>query len=177
MTDTSEQKTLNAVYGALAAMTVLSFVPHMTVATIALLLFIIIFIALYVVKSKAHKDGVVENHMIYLIRTLWIVQLIAVITLTVACIYLLPLFDSSALEPCTNKVANMAMSDPNINYQAMSDEIQPCMDQMMADNRTALLNATLIAGIPVLLYLLFRLFKGGSRALKGYRVANPKGWF
>lgn len=177
MTTASEQKTLNGAYGALAAVTILTLVPVMSMAVIAILLFLTVFIALYIIRSRAKEDSVVQNHMTYLIRTIWIVQLIGVVTITIATIYLLPLFDSSALQPCTDRVTNMVLDNPDMDYATLSDELQPCMDQMVADNHDILLKSTLIAGGPIILYLLYRLFKGGSRALKGYRIANPKSWF
>lgn len=177
MTDISEQKTLNMVYGALAAVTVLTLVPVMSVAVIALLLFIVVFIALYVVKAKAKADGVVENHMIYLIRTIWISSLWAVVTITLASLYLLPNYDPAALESCTNTVLDMAVASSTPDTAAMSAAMQPCMETFMEENKGVFLIASLIGAGPLLLYFVYRLFKGGSRAVKGYRLANPKAWF
>lgn len=177
MTTASEQKTLNGAYGALAAVTILTLVPIMSVAVIAILLFIMVFISLYIIRARAKEDSVVQNHMTFLIRTIWIVQFFGIITITLASLYLLPAFDSSALQPCTDRVTNMIFDNPDMDFKTMSDELQPCMDQMMEDNHDILIKSTLISGGPIILYLLFRLYKGGSRAVKGYRIANPKSWF
>lgn len=165
------------VYGALAAMTVLTLVPIMSVAVVALVLFLLIFISLYIIRSKAETDSLVQNHMIYLIRTIWISSLWSLVTMTLASLYLLPKYNDEALQPCVNDVMGVALDNPGANTKDMSDAMQPCMDDFMSDNHDTFMTAALIGGGPVLLYFLFRLFKGGARAVKGYRLANPKGWF
>ncbi|MEM6603861.1 MAG: hypothetical protein AAF621_07405, partial [Pseudomonadota bacterium] len=168
---------LNTVYGALAAVTVLTFIPMLSMAVAALALFLLIFIGLYVVKGKTQKDSVVENHMIFLIRTIWITSLFSIITMTAATIYLLPNYNPDALLPCGDSMMGILSSNPEASMAVLSDALQPCMDQFVSDNQTVLINATIIGAGPIIIYFLYRLFKGGSRAIKGYRLANPKGWF
>lgn len=177
MSNDKETKTLNTVYGMLIALTVLSFVPNMTLATIVLLAFIVYLIALYVIKSKAEDDGLLENHCAFLIKTIWVTSLFSLLTLTAALIYLLPIYDPSALNSCNANLFNALTTNPNVGMADLQTMLQPCMDQFMSDNNTVFMTAALIAGGPIVIYFIYRLYKGGSRAFKGYRVANPKAWF
>jgi len=54
---------------------------------------------------------------------------------------------------------------------------EPCLGNFIDENKVLLINTTVIAGGPIVLYMAFRMIKGLMRAHKGYRLANPKDWF
>ena len=66
-----------------------------------------------------------------------------------------------------------------VSYKGQNYKIagRACMDQFMEENRAVFYKAGAIAIVPVVLYLLYRLSKGLSRASRGYRVADVKSWF
>jgi hypothetical protein len=55
--------------------------------------------------------------------------------------------------------------------------VQPCIHGFIETNKTLLIHAVIIAGGPVLIYMGYRFYKGLSRALKGYMLAENKNWF
>ena len=55
--------------------------------------------------------------------------------------------------------------------------VEPCVGIFIDSNKTLLMNSVLIAGGPLILYMAYRMVKGLTRAMKGYRLTNSKTWF
>lgn len=176
MKHTKEIKAINNVYALLCVSLVLGFLPLMEAAFLALLMFTVALIAAYVLRSKATENSLCENHMTYIIRTIWIASLFAVITIALASLYLLPNYDDAALTICVNQVVN-SMGSGMTNPAALENHLQPCMDQFISDNKVVFITSTIIAAAPVVIYLGYRMAKGISRAAKGHRIGDVKNWF
>lgn len=167
-----EQKTVSGVYAAVTAVFILTFVPMISAAVIALVAFLAVFFALYFVKGRAEADSLCENHMVYLIRTFWIAGLVGAVSITLASFYLLPNMDQTLLQPCLQGIVNSGATDG----AAMQRLLQPCVDEFVSANKGVLLTGAIIGALPLTAYFAWRLFKGLTRALKGYRMPNPKSW-
>lgn len=166
-----EQKNILRLYAASCVMIVFSFIPTITAALTTLLLFTFVLIAAYVMRRKSEEHSLTENHTTYIIRTIWISGLIAVLSLTAGSFYMLGHIDQNPLNGCANTI--LGMSDPN----AMLAVMQPCIDEFVALNKQVLMISGAIVAAPVLLYLILRYARGLPRAIRGYRIAHEKGWF
>ena len=162
MSENKAQKKVTQIYAVLVAALVLNFAPMHILQIFGSILFIAAFIALYIYRANSEKDDLVHNHMTFLIRTVWIASLLLGIGILAAA----ALADHSSLENMMNDVMQTGIMPSHV-------EMQSLMLDYMRDNIGVLF---LTLG-PSLIYIIYRVGKGLTRALKGYRMPNPKGWF
>ncbi len=173
MPQSKEQKTITNIYALFTVSLCMTFLPMMTAAVLAFLMFTGTWIAAYVLRKKHGEDSLISNHMTYIIRTMWITALFGSITTTIACVYILGVYDPSAINACAQSILGTGGQD----MAAMEAAVQPCMDEFLATNMAVFMKGTMIAGAPLVIYLGFRLTKGVTRAVKGHRLGNIKSWF
>ena len=166
----TETKTITHVYAVLTVSLLMSFVPMVGAAALAMILFIGVWIAAYVLRRKTSHDSLLADHMTYIIRTIWITGLFALITTSIASAYILNVYDPSALLGCTGNVSTTDMA-------ALKAAVQPCVDAFVSVNMPYFVKGTIIAGGPLVVYMAYRLAKGLSRATKGHRIGDVKSWF
>lgn len=166
-----EQKTVIRVYAAFTASIFLGVVPHPLFAAMTAILFAGTLGAAYRIRRRAAANGLAENHMTYLIRTTWIMTALAAAAMLAAAGYFLMSYDDSALYRCADLIRGEAKAG-----DSQADMIGLCANDFVDDNMRTLLVAGLIGGAPVVAYLVYRLFRGLERALKGYRIARVKSW-
>lgn len=173
-----EQTYVIWLYGAIWAAAILICIPSITFSIVASILFIVLLIAAYIMRTKADEGSLSYNHSSYIIRTLWFsIFILPAITMILASIYMLPNIDDSSILPCAQPLADHIIANPeDDSITKLYGFIKPCIRNFLFDNRQTFLIATLIAALPILAYLIYRLSKGTERALKGYRVANAKSW-
>ncbi len=163
-------KIVTNVYAALTVSLLLSFIPVAGAALLATILFLGVWITSYVLRARADQNSLTENHMTFIIRTIWIAGLFSLFTIGAASAYLLSLYDPSPLYQCTG---NLNSTDT----AALIAAVQPCVDRFVQANMMVFINATLIAAGPLVIYLGYRLFKGLARGIKGHRIGDTKSWF
>lgn len=176
MPQNKEQKAINNIYALLCVSLLMGFIPIMTAALLALLMFTGALIGAYVIRSKADEHSLAANHMTFIIRTIWIASLFALISTAIASAYLLPNYDNSMLMACADQVVQnlgSGMTDPVL----LEEKLKPCMDDFMQANKSVFIIATIIAATPIVVYMGYRLAKGLSRAVKGHRIGDVKAWF
>lgn len=165
-------------YAAFGVSLALTLVPHGIVALVAFLFMLGVLIAAYMKRGKTNSESLLENHCTFIIRTIWIGSFLSAILMSISAFIMMADINYAALEPC---IMNMASKGEayimNAGITEMSEVAAPCLDAFIADNFQTIAQAALITIIPTLLYFIFRYVKGLSRAIKGYRVANPKNWF
>ncbi len=173
------QRRIFNLYALFGAALLLGFLPNITAAFLSLLFFIILLVYAYAVRSGAQEDSLLDNHSTFVIRTIWIASLFMIVTTIIGSLYLVANIDYASFDPCAQSAASTlnVESIESSNLNAVYGFMAPCMDGFIADNFPKLIISLIIAaGIPVL-YTLYRFFKGVARAVKGYRLADPKGWF
>ncbi len=176
-TNNQEHNKVTQLYGAFGASLVLMLVPSVMVALAALLLFLGVLIAAYIIRSGAEKGSLCENHATFIIRTIWIGSFFSAITLSIACTYMVENIDNNPMLACAESIlANAQTLMMSNDFMALANLVSPCMDNFLAANNQVLMISMAIAALPILLYFILRFSRGISRALKGYRVSNPKSW-
>jgi len=178
MTEQPEgQKYILNLYAAFGVSLILSVLPYMSAAILSLVFFLGVLVGSYAVRKKVDEHSLAENHATYIIRTLWISAFISLVTTGLATAYMLGGIDYSTFQPCANKLANNGVEwMENASMMAVYTLMQPCLDNFLGSNKTLLTNAVIIAGGPIVVYMAYRMVKGLSRAMKGYRLSNPKSW-
>lgn len=159
-----EIKRIQQIYAALIAAFALVFVPLSLIQIISGLVFAVVFATLYLLRKISSHESLSDNHATYLIRTIWIGGTMMALGTVLSAIYLV-----SFLEP-----------QDYIELSALSVfEISRIDIHTIYEDRYAgrIMTARLLSLAPASLYLAYRFAKGGARAVKGYRVANPLGWF
>ncbi len=177
MTEQKLSKKLIAPYVFLALATLFSLIPTLAGVYLSLFTFVTAIILAYVFRAETDSpDELIHNHMTYIIRTMWIVGLFSLFTLAAASAYMIPHLDFSAMDSCT-RAATETLNPENPDYQAANALMEPCMNDFIAGNKGTFTIAIAIGGGPLILYLLMRLFKGLSSAVKGSRIEKVKSWF
>lgn len=176
----ANQKKIVRLYGAFGAGLVFSMVPLWSAAIVSATLIAGVLIMAYVVRTDTEHGSLSENHMTFIIRTIWIGSLFALITTAAASLYFFKTLDNAPLQPCADAILSLAsgMTEPAAmeriidNFMAM-----PCWANYWQKNIMIFITGGVIAAGPILIYFAIRYIRGLTRAMKGYRVANPKAWF
>jgi uncharacterized membrane protein len=151
---------------------ILGFVPSPAFVIVALILFCIVPPLAGRIRRHANPESLVANHMTYLIRTVWIFTLLALVTVIAATIYVLSVYDPGPLQSCIATITAATQAGQNPDPQML----EPCIGNFALANKTTFAIGGLVAGLPAVLYLVYRLARGISRAQKGYRIDNVKNW-
>ncbi len=173
-----EQKRVVNLYGLFGAALVLSIFPYMIAVVLSTVFFAGLLFMAYSMRRGAEIESLHENHATYIIRTLWITALFSLFSMAAASVYLLSGIDYAAFMPCTDQIA--AMGVEKLEAAGVKDLypiIDPCVESFIAQNHNLLMNCTVIAAAPIMVYMAYRFTRGLLRAVKGYRVAKPKSWF
>ncbi|MCE7887289.1 MAG: hypothetical protein DYH13_07290 [Alphaproteobacteria bacterium PRO2] len=176
----ANQKKIVRLYGAFGAGLVFSMVPLWSAAIVSAALILGVLIVAYVLRTDAEHGSLIENHMTFVIRTIWIGSLFALITTSAASVYFLKALDNAPLQPCAEMILSMAsgMSDPTAMEKYINDFMSmPCWANYWQTNLMIFIIGGVIAAGPILIYFVVRYIRGLTRAMRGYRVANPKAWF
>ena len=181
--DPDHKKIIN-LYAALGAGLALTLVPMALAAGVSLLFITGVLIAAYMMRGRAAGSSLLENHATYIIRTIWIGSLFSMICIIAGSAYMHYNLDFTPLQACADDAAALLAGMTNTDMAAMEAfgndllaRLQPCLEGFLTANKTVLYTATVIAAVPILLYFSIRYVRGLSRAVKGYRIAKPLGWF
>jgi uncharacterized membrane protein len=181
MNDTDKdpnQKKVMRMYSAFGAGLVLSFWPSGIAALISLVLVLGVMTVAYMWRSDAEDGSLMENHMTFIIRTIWIGGFLALVTLVIAAAYLFRMLDNTPLNPCLNDLMNFMSSGDMLNIEPLVQSMQDrCMIPYLARNLNTLITGGIIGIAPVVIYFFVRFSRGFGRARGGYRIASPKAWF
>lgn len=172
------QSSILNLYAAFGVSMVLSVLPYASAALFSLIFFFGVLVAAYVMRGNAEPESLKANHATFIIRTLWIGAFFSIITTIAATIYLMNGIDYDPFNPCAQALADKGLvwleqAGPMEVYAFVT----PCMESFMQTNKTLFINSVIIAAAPILLYMAYRMIKGLSRAIKGYRLAKPQVWF
>lgn len=176
MNITIENSKIRILYTAFALSIIFSLIPHYIAAIAACFLFIGMLVAAYAMRAKVEQDrretSFTANHTSFIIASLWASAVISLVSISGAAFYMMPLIDYSAFMKCP--------ITPDIAAHANVDQImrltEPCMDNFLHSNDRLFLQSTAIAGLPILVYMVYRMIKGGQKALKAELIEKPKRW-
>lgn len=163
-----QKKTINTLYFILILSTILSFVPESIAQTVSLVLVIVVLIAAYMYRSKDSQDGLLYNHMTYMIGTIWIGTGFIVLGSLITGLWVYLQGDQS--------VILNAISQIETGIVPSEAQMEGYVSDYIDSNKALLMKASLVAIGPAILYFVYRVGNGIGRASKGYRIANPKSW-
>jgi uncharacterized membrane protein len=168
MENIPHKNTINTLYIMLIISTVLGFVPNATAFLFSLGLWFLVLVAAYIYRAKDKEDGLLHNHMTYLIGTIWIGTSFILLASLIGGYWIWMQGDSTAFDVfATGLEGGVAPSE-----EAMMNTMS---DYYMA-NKDLILKVSLVTVAPAILYFVYRIGNGFGRACKGYRIANPKTW-
>lgn len=163
-----QQNTINTLYIMLVISTIMSFVPLMAAQILSLALILVVLCGAYYYRGKGPEDGLLANHMIYMIGTIWIGTTFLLVGMIAAGLWVYSAADHSIIEQAVMNIQNGVMMDEAALTALMMD--------YMAANKTLLIQSSMVTIGPAILYFVYRVANGFSRSIKGYRIANPKSW-
>lgn len=157
------------VYGLLCVGIVFSMVPVLPIFFTGMMLIPFVLVLAWMLRFGKSPDTLIYNHMIYISRTIWMFSLLLTITSSIAGFLVMTGADNSAYQNILNDMMN------GISYS--HDQMYDVMISYIKTNMGLMICAVALCTIPTLGYVVYRLTRGMSRALKGYRLANPQAWF
>lgn len=138
----------------------LNFVPSHLISTFGSLLFLVIFIATYIYRSKHKENNFIHSHMVFIIKSIWISSLILIVGIILA--YLLG--DHSIIETAIAGVKrNIYLTEYQINEILMN----------YLKHNAVIFGLTLM---PAIIYLIYRLARGLKNAKQQKPIKNLKSW-
>lgn len=159
----NDKKRALTLYAFFGASLLLGLIPQ-AIATVVSLVFLIISMV-YAYKLR-RGDDVAANHAAFILQTIWVATIVSLLSLVAGSIYLIPNINYASFAPC----------DQALEAGQELLELYPCFATFIAANMNVLVLTALITAAPIALYLIVRFIRGLSRAMKGYRIANPKSW-
>ncbi|HEY8190578.1 MAG TPA: hypothetical protein VIF12_07820 [Micavibrio sp.] len=149
-------KKVMALYIACIVALVFQFLPQPSLQAASVIMLMAIVAVIKFLRRSAEKDSLMHNHATYLSRTISIWSLFLLISLTAAGLYIRRLYDFEQLLDIIQSFSSGKIETPEAKHLAMIGAASM---------------------IPSTLYLFYRAAKGFHRAVKGYRLAKPKGIF
>lgn len=174
VTDASQKKIVR-IYGAFGAGLVLFMVPLWSAAIVSTALILGVLITAYVLRTDTEHGSLTENHMTFIIRTFWIGNLFALVAIMVASVYLFMVLDTTPMQPCVDLLVSKGHT--LIDPAEIESVATKCVTDVVRTNMTTLIVSAVVTAMPILIYFAARYIRGLTRAMRGYRVANPKAWF
>jgi len=153
---------------------VLTLVPSLMMGAVATILLIVLLIAAYVIRGRMSEGGLAHHHINYIIRTVWIGGLYAVVFTLIASAYMVPNIDYAAFNACAERIVNSGVQ--SASTEEMAAMAQPCMDEFVAANKGVFWIAMLISALPVLAFFFYRLGKGLMAARRDEEVSGAQSW-
>lgn len=168
MENAKQKNTINTLYAFLVLSTILGFIPNGQAFIASLALWIVTLVTAYIYRAKDSEGGLLYNHMTYLIGTIWISTSLILLTTLAAGFIVYYYGDNSPLDSAV----------PQINNGIVPDEafLRGIMEHYFSANKKLILTASIAVVGPAIVYFIYRVANGLSRAGKGYRIANPKSW-
>lgn len=165
-------KVIHNLYAALTVSIILAFAPSMAIQTLSTILFTGVFIAAYIFRGLAEETTLAWNHITYLIRTIWIGSLFLTIAIIAGATWFYQVGDHSLISLYMQQVSDGMANGYTNNY-----DVHSLSRDYLDENKEVLVPIAITCAVPCLLYIAYRIVKGLSRALKGYRLKNLDSWF
>ena len=143
--------------------------PNMSAQNAGAIAAFILLISAYIFESKHASDSLETHHAIFIIRTIWIWSIFLLIGMCGAGYVVSQQGDMSAIDLLMNNVTN--------GIVPTEDDINVTLDSYFNTNSSLILKTALIWLAPAQIYAVWRIALGATRAYKGYRILNFRGWF
>lgn len=167
--ETQKQKTtINTLYIMLVLSTILSFVPFMSAQLLSLVLVVVVLLAAYFYRGRDTEDGLMYNHMTYMIGTVWIGTSFLLLGMMAAGAWVFMEGNHSVIDAALVQVEG--------GFIPTEAEMTRIITEYMLSNKNLIVMSSIVTIGPAILYFVYRVANGFSRACKGYRIANPKSW-
>lgn len=170
-----ERKIILTLYAIFFGISAVGFMTPPSIAATCMMLSILIVGGIYSYRSQVEKDSLVHNHMTFIIRTFWRMNLYFLITTIIGLTFLLASTDYSSFSPCfvyvTDRFQYVMMNWGLDEYHRLFSQ---CMTPFIKNNTFNLVFGIFFMIFPILIYLLNRLILGWSHAKRGIPVQLAK---
>lgn len=156
---------------------VLSLVPNLFAAGASAILIMAVLMMAYIFRTDTEQGSLLENHMTFIIRTIWIGSFVALIGMALGSAYLFKALNHNPMMPCMQDFLNLGPAAAAYGPDYLMNIFTKCWPEYWQVNLMALLIGGSMAAGPVLIYFVARYIRGITRATRGYRIAHPKAWF
>ncbi len=161
---TKESIKLSVFYGMLFLATALSVVPVLHLQNIGFTALTVLLVAFHILWPMAEQDSLTDNHLRYIIKSLWLWNVLVLVGVIVAGMTVSQNMDPTGLEPLFSMMNGAVPVDETSLMQTLENYYYM--------NEAYILQTTRMCLLPSQLLLVFCLTRGASRAVKGYRISS-----
>ncbi|MDH5723600.1 MAG: hypothetical protein OEY94_09805 [Alphaproteobacteria bacterium] len=168
---TTERSRILVYYIIMFGSLVLICMPSLYLSLISTLICCFTLAAVYSARFNSEEDSLTENHMTYLIHTFWYTMLFLLYSVIAGLTYLLLFANYHVIGPCLELLPGKLVSiTRSFNIDSLIEFTGSCAKAFTEENSTHLLMTSLIAFLPVIMYLLYRFIKGWTCISKAIPV-------
>lgn len=171
----TDRKKIRALYVVFFCSAFLTFLTPPTYAALSMMACVLILATIYSIRAQCSKDSLIYNHMTFLIRTFWRMNLVLLYGAFIGTVYMLIMTDYSPFYRCITYMMDRWMSVLQYwgidQYSALFSQ---CTSPFLKENITNIVIGIFIMVFPALIYLLNRLILGWGYATRGIPVDAKK---
>ena len=171
----SDRKKIRLLYVLFFSSAALTFLTPPTYAALSMMACILILSIIYTLRAQSNKESILYNHMTFLIRTFWRMNLVLLYGAFVGIVYMLIMTDYSPFYRCITYMMDRWMSVLQYwgidQYSALFSQ---CATPFLKENTANIVIGIFIMIFPALIYLLNRLILGWGYAARGITVEAKK---
>lgn len=157
-----------SLYALFVLVLVFGFFPYALLQNVSIWLCLLLIVLAYVFRARAQDDDLEHHHAQYIIRSVWVFSLIALVGMFGAGFAIGREADSSALDDLLSLVQTGGM--------VSEKDVESAFQRYFETNEALIFRRFLLFMAPAQLYAAWRLVRGLPRAMRGYRVSHPKSW-
>lgn len=158
-----------ALYFMFAVAVVLGLFPDMTLQNTSFLIYSVVLVLAYLFRRARKEDDLESHHCTYLIRSIWIFSFLAAIAIVGAGYMVGQQADASALDGLLGRIESAGQMPSEADLDA-------AFKVYYTANQDLIFQLYRLWMCPALAYATWRIIRGGVRAFRGYRVAQPRSW-
>lgn len=169
----SDIQKLRFLYASLLGSCIFGVVPLAVAQIVSLLALIVAFYLCYKWRKSTSVDGLLHNHLTFLIRTVWIFSLFFLVGFVPGSIWFWEAGDHAEMFSFADDFVNGSYFDPieaQRAYEAM-------LGQYWEANKALSIKIIVLTMGPSLIYYFYRLSKGLINMRKHQQIANVSSWF
>lgn len=159
---------LISLYSSFGLCVLTSCIPNMDAQNIAMLGTLLLLIGAYVLRSKSAEDSLEAHHATFVIRSIWIWSFVFLLGMMGAGWMVFQNGDNSAFDTLMSSIENGGVPT--------DADMEQTMQNYFNTNFPLILKTTLLWMAPAQIYAAWRIARGLSRGLKGYRIQNLRSW-
>lgn len=163
-----EKSTILQLYAIFVVSLLMGFYPNDMAQLVSFVFLFALVLGVPIYQWRAPEGSLLENHMMYLNRTLWLGSTFFLLSILAFGLWVYLQSDSTSFFSLFMQIKS--------GFIITEEDIRATFTEFLDTNMILLIQASVLCLVPPIAYLGWRIIKPLSRALKGHRMADPRAW-